>query len=107
MAARDVHRRDAGFDAVVRPAGEGDEFQPPAAFGREREVGRPDAGDAAAGDGGASDRTTERRRRENREFVGGIEPLDVVARIGFREPAPLRFGQRLRVTRRPLPSARG
>jgi len=47
VRASDVYRRDAGFHAVAGAAGEPDEFEPPAAFGGERNIGRNDRGDAA------------------------------------------------------------
>jgi hypothetical protein len=99
VAARHECRRDAGFDAVVRAARQRDELEPPAAFGRERNVFGRDRDDAAAREFGRGHRTAERQRCEDREFVRGIEALDVVARIRFGEAALLRLRQRRRVAR--------
>ena len=71
------------LEAVVGQPRDAQELDPIAHLARERDVERRDVPDALGVDRSGRGRAAERQRRQQGELVGGVDAVDVEARVGL------------------------
>ena len=95
MVDRDHGRVDPGLDMVAVVAADGEELDPIAEFAGEVDVDRADAADPLDGDVIELDMQAVGDGHQDRQLVGGVDPLDVVGGIGLGKALGLGVFQHL------------
>ena len=99
MAVRDHGRMDPGLDMVAVVAADRQQLDAVAEFPGEIDIDRPDAADPLNGDIVEFDMQAVGDGHQDRQFMGGVDALDIIGRVGlgktlFAGP-PLRPRQRV------------
>ena len=95
VAARHHAGMDALFEPVLGQPGDPQQLDAEAEFVGELDVEPRDVADALGVHAVGVDRPAEREARQDRQLVGGVDPVDVEARIGLGIAELLRLGQHL------------